>query len=124
MQSEPANGGYETQDFTQLTVNSFSVNNASTTSISFQNFQQQGRGIPQKQQVLSETSSPYVDSQDVDDEEDEEDATPIDLSKLGRIDVKEQTTAQKRRARRKNLKQQFDVMKRGRIWEIQQNRGN
>lgn len=122
MQSEPTNGNYDSQDFTQLTVNSFSMNNTSATSISFQSFQQQGHGTPQKQQNLSETASPY--SQDIDDEEDDGDDTPIDLSTLGRIDVKELTTAQRRRLRRKNLKKQFDVMKRGHIWEIQQHRGN
>jgi hypothetical protein len=115
MQSEPTNGSYESQEFAQLTVNSFAMNNVSTTSISFQNYQQQGRGTPQKQN-LSETSSPYVDSQDVEDEEDDGDDTPIDLSMLGRVDVKELTTAQRRRLRRKNLKKQFDLMKRGRIW--------
>lgn len=96
----------------------------SATSISFQNFQQQNRGTPQKQNI-SETSSPYVDeSQDIEDEEENGDNSPIDLEKLGKIDVKELTTAQRRRLRRKNLKKQFDVMKKGRFWEIQQQQRN
>ncbi|KAI6189507.1 RNA/RNP complex-1-interacting phosphatase [Aphelenchoides bicaudatus] len=126
MQSEPANGnhGSPKQEFTQFTMNSITSNNMSATSISFQNFQQQNRGTPQKQNI-SETSSPYVDeSQDIEDEEENGDNSPIDLEKLGKIDVKELTTAQRRRLRRKNLKKQFDVMKKGRFWEIQQQQRN
>jgi atypical dual specificity phosphatase len=124
MQAEPP--AAISQDFTQISMNSKLMNNSAATTITYQNYQQ-SRATPQQHLVrnASENSSPYLDSQEVEDEDESDgDDTPIDMAMLGRIDVKELTTAQRRRMRRKKLKKQFDVMKRGRIWEINEHLGN
>jgi hypothetical protein len=116
MQSEqPPSNPYAPVEFSQMQMNSITTNNLTATSITLQQFHQ-GRSTPQQNlsQNISETSSPYID----DEEEDEEEDAQFDMSKLGRIDVKEQSAAQRRRIRRKTLKKKFDAMKRGRIWEI------
>jgi len=41
---------------------------------------------------------------------------------MGKVDVKEYTASQHRRARRKKLEKRFEVMKRGKFWEINQMR--
>ncbi|CAD5231341.1 unnamed protein product [Bursaphelenchus xylophilus] len=70
-------------------------------------------------QNQSGTSSPYVDSPQMEEDEFEDDEEQtIDISTLGKIDVVEMSTAQRRRQRRKKLEKKFDVQKRGRFWEI------
>lgn len=129
MQSEPpATSTYDSpREFTQFQMTSATMNNSTATTMSFQQFQQTRNTSQQHNlsQNISETSSPFVDSQEIDEDDDEDDGddTPIDFSMMGRIDVKEITTAQRRRIRRKNLKKQFDAMKRGNIWEINNLRG-
>lgn len=69
-------------------------------------------------QTQSETSSPYVDSPQIEEEEEEE--RTIDYSIMGKIDVKQVSKSQQRRVRRKNLENKFEMMKRGKFWEIKE----
>ncbi|CAD5223884.1 unnamed protein product [Bursaphelenchus okinawaensis] len=67
----------------------------------------------------SEASSPFVEGSPLDEEEFEEEIdVKIDMTKLGKIDMVEMSTAQRRRQRRKKLETKFEKMKRGKFWEI------
>ncbi len=123
MQSEPSpQATYDSQDYTQMQFKQVTANNSTATSLSIQQFHQ-NHGTPQQRhnasQNISETSSPYIDSQDIGDDEDDGDDSPFDMALLGRIDVKDLTVAQKRRLRRNNLKKKFNTMKKGNFWQIQ-----
>lgn len=39
---------------------------------------------------------------------------------MGKVDVKQVSVSQRRRERRQRLEKKFDVMKRGKFWQIQQ----
>ncbi|KAI6207283.1 RNA/RNP complex-1-interacting phosphatase [Aphelenchoides fujianensis] len=71
---------------------------------------------------ISEASSPYIDSQEY--EEEEGDEQEVDLSTLGKVTVKEVSATQSRRQRRRALEKKYDVMKSGQFWKIHEMRNS
>ncbi|KAI1723670.1 dual specificity phosphatase, catalytic domain-containing protein [Ditylenchus destructor] len=59
-----------------------------------------------------------IGDEDIDEEEEEISTTTIDFESMGKIDVKEVSASQQRRLRRRKLEKKFQVMKRGKFWEI------
>ncbi|KAI6202554.1 RNA/RNP complex-1-interacting phosphatase [Aphelenchoides besseyi] len=110
-------GTYESQD----TIIAFdSQHTAARLALSYQSTSHNNQNTPQ--QNTSETSSPFIDSQDFDADESAE--QEIDLSTLGKVVVKEISQAKNRRIRRKNLEKKHQVMRRGQFWEIEQMRNS
>ncbi|KAI1723219.1 dual specificity phosphatase, catalytic domain-containing protein [Ditylenchus destructor] len=59
-----------------------------------------------------------IGDEEEDEEEEEISTTTIDFESMGKIDIKEVSASQQRRLRRRKLEKKFQVMKRGKFWEI------
>jgi atypical dual specificity phosphatase len=70
---------------------------------------------------ISPESSPFIGSQntgDNDDGDEDEEAGEIDYSMMGKVELRQLSVSQRRRERRQRLEKKFDVMKRGKFWQI------
>lgn len=71
---------------------------------------------------LTHAKTESISDEDDDDGDEDESSPQIDFDSMGKVDIREVSTSQQRRQRRKKREHMFAVMKRGRFWEINEMR--